>query len=68
MNGAPNLLELAILAYQLDEVKTMNSLQAAGIVADECVLAHDVAPADCERAIAAIEKRHLNFVCGNFPA
>ncbi len=51
-----NLLEQAIRSYRLDELKTMNSLQLAGVVSDNCVLACDVAPADCERAVAAMEK------------
>lgn len=62
-----NALEDAIGKFQLDEVKTMNALQAAGLVSDNCVTARDVAAADCPGAAKAIESRHLNFVCCNYP-
>ncbi len=50
-----NLLEQAIRSYRLDEVSTMNPLQLVGVVSDNCITAADVAPADCERAVGAVE-------------
>lgn len=67
MSDKLNILERCIQDYKLDEVKTMNGLQSAGIVSDNCVRAHDVAEADCLTAVERIKRRHVSFVVSNFP-
>lgn len=46
-----NDLEQYISRHKLDTVDTMNRLQSDGIVSDNCVLARDVHPTDCEYAV-----------------
>jgi hypothetical protein len=49
-------LETHIIENKLDETKAMNVLQDRGIISDNCIDVKDVAEADCERAIAVLEK------------
>lgn len=51
-----NTLVLHIAKHQLDFTKTMNALQRAGVVSDNCIHAGSVAKADCPKAIQAIDK------------
>lgn len=47
-----NPLELFILKNNMDEIKSMDSLQLhGGIISDNCVMACDVAEKDCEAAV-----------------
>jgi hypothetical protein len=51
-----NALETFLDASFLDEVEAMNRLQEHGIISDNCILAADVADADCEAAITFLGK------------
>ncbi len=46
-----NPLERYINEWQLDQFHVMEQLQLANIISDNCVLASDVAEADCAKAI-----------------
>lgn len=46
-----NPLESYLKTNNLDPMTTMNRLQDAGIVSDNCVTPRDVAEADCGRAV-----------------
>lgn len=46
-----NPLEQYLLRNNLDPIQAMNSLQSAGIISDNAVMAADVAEADVYRAI-----------------
>lgn len=54
-----NSLEKHLSGKGLDEIQSMNALQDAGIVSDNCVLAQDVAECDCTAAIAFLTFRQI---------
>jgi hypothetical protein len=54
-----NSFENHIRLKRLNEIESMNALQDAGIVSDNCVLACDVAESDCTQAIAFLALRGL---------
>lgn len=49
-------LENFITNNQLDPVATMNRLQGAGVISDNCITAQDVAAVDCLVAITWLLK------------
>lgn len=54
-----NSLEKYLSGRGLDEIQSMNALQDADIVSDNCVLAQDVAECDCTAAIAFLAFRNI---------
>ena len=50
-----NDLENYLAAELMEPTEAMNLLQEHGVIADECVLAKDVAKADCQRAVQFLE-------------
>ena len=59
-----NKIENFLANNRLDPIDAMNRLQSAGIVADNCVHAADVAKVDAERAVAWLLKNQLAIAPG----
>ena len=52
-----NLLEEFIKEHGMDSLRTFNTLQDEGLVSDNAVFAADVCKADCELAVAYLQRR-----------
>jgi len=59
-----NPLELLISELGLDPVLTMNGLQDAGLVSDNCVTAGEVALVDCDGACAWVALHAESLLAG----